>query len=527
MMKLLIAEDEFLCRRNLTEINWNAIGCEIIAVAENGEQAMELAKKHKPDIIITDIKMPRMSGLELANELSAIMPKIKFIILTAHNNFEYVRKSISLGIYEYILKPFKDEKLIEAAKGAIKKIEAEQSSEICIEELSKQLENCRFFLKDYFFASCSGKSGTTGTILNLFGDVKYNSKYIVMAVSVEADGEPALDFPGKYNIFTDLNRVLSNLGYAATAFFDISCLTFLFPFSTDTDESYAQSKINEISETIVRYLDFANNIKYIIGIGKCISGLENILISYNGALDALNYSFYLGFNTALNISDMEPNRSTAHYFSYYDENLFNHIKVGDTASALMIIKRLFDAFRENKEKISIVQRICNEILVRTSNCLIQCDINPNVLFDKTDIFALIKKHTTISALEKFISNIIEVTISQIKFSRTTKNKTLVENIKLYISQNLSTSLVEIANHFYISPNYLSNIFSLEAGTTVKSYIIQKRISTAKHLLTNTNTAIYDIATSVGYKNVPHFNLIFKQYTGTTPMAYRKSKMPEE
>ena len=84
--------------------------------------------------------------------------KIKFIILTAHNNFEYARKSISPDIYEYILKPFKDEKLIEAAKGAIKKIEAEQSSEVCVEELSKQLENCRFFLKDYFLPPAPGRA---------------------------------------------------------------------------------------------------------------------------------------------------------------------------------------------------------------------------------------------------------------------------------------------------------------------------------------------------------------------------------
>ena len=105
-MKLLIAEDEFLCRENLKNIDWQAIGAEICAVAENGEEALSLARDTRPDIIISDIEMPKKNGLELANDISDILPDTKIIILTAYTKFEYVQESVSLGICEYILKPF-------------------------------------------------------------------------------------------------------------------------------------------------------------------------------------------------------------------------------------------------------------------------------------------------------------------------------------------------------------------------------------------------------------------------------------
>ena len=138
-MKLLIAEDEFLCRENLKNIDWESIGVSICGVAENGQQAMELAKELKPDIIISDIEMPKKDGLTLANEVSNILPDIKVIILTAYTKFEYVRQSVSLGVYEYILKPFEDITLLNTVKSAAAEQIAERSKNLKLENISRQL----------------------------------------------------------------------------------------------------------------------------------------------------------------------------------------------------------------------------------------------------------------------------------------------------------------------------------------------------------------------------------------------------
>ena len=188
--------------------------------------------------------------------------------------------------------------------------------------------------------------------------------------------------------------------------------------------------------------------------------------------------------------------------------------------ALLLIKKLFYRFRENHEEITDVQRICSEILVRLSMCLLQCGQNPNILFDKTDVWSIIRKYNDVNNLEKFLTNIVEVTISHISFSRNSKNKTLIEKIKKYINDLPETTLNDISEHFYHSPNYLSNIFSKETGTTIKNYIIQVRIETSKKLLSETNKSIYEIANEVGYKNQQHFSILFKKIVGVSPSVYQ-------
>lgn len=176
-MKLLIAEDEFLCRENLKNIDWESIGVSICGVAENGQEAMELAKELKPDIIISDIEMSKKTGLELANEVSNILPDIKVIILTAYTKFEYVQKSVSLGVYEYILKPFEDITLLDTVKSAVSEQIAERSKNLKLENISRQLENCKYFLKSYFFSVIENDSAPNSELFSIFGGLKNDSKY--------------------------------------------------------------------------------------------------------------------------------------------------------------------------------------------------------------------------------------------------------------------------------------------------------------------------------------------------------------
>lgn len=174
----------------------------------------------------------------------------------------------------------------------------------------------------------------------------------------------------------------------------------------------------------------------------------------------------------------------------------------------------------------IVQRICNEVVVHLSMCLVQCGQNPDVLFNKTDVWTVIRKYNTVDSLEKYISDIAEVTVSHITFSRTTKNCSLIEQVQKYIQDNPSASLNDISAHFYHSPNYLSNIFSKEAGITIKNYIINTRIERSKQLLTETEDSICEIANAVGYKNPQHFSVLFKKKVGTTPSVYKNGQHTE-
>lgn len=518
-MKLLIAEDEFLCRENLKNIDWESIGVSICGVAENGQQAMELAKELKPDIIISDIEMPKKDGLTLANEVSNILPDIKVIILTAYTKFEYVRQSVSLGVYEYILKPFEDITLLNTVKSAAAEQIAERSKNLKLENISRQLESCKYFLKSYFFSVTENDSPNT-ELFSVFGNLNSDSKYTAAVISVKSSAAYD-DFSQNYKIFSSILKIISKYHNDYIPFFDISTMTFLFIHDKNMPDAKINTEILNILNFVCDYLGFNSDIKYVIGVGKCMNTLKDAAYSYSDAVNALNYSFYLGFNTVICISDVEPKQNSVDYFKFYDEGFLNHIKVGDSVSARLSVKKLFNSFRNNQEPISTVQRICNELFVRASMCLIQCGQNPDNLFDKTNVWLLIKKYNTIDELEKCICDIVDVTVSHISFTRNTKNKDLIKQIEMYIKENPATSLSEIAEHFYHSPNYLSNIFSKEMGTTIKNYIIQVRIDISKKLLSE-NGSIYEVAGAVGYKNPQHFSMVFKKIVGITPSAYQNN-----
>lgn len=519
-MKILIAEDEFLCRENLKRIEWASIGAELVGIAEDGDSAYELAKKLRPDLIISDIMMPNRNGLELAESLTNILPDTKFIILTAYTNFEYAKESISLGIYEYILKPFEDETLLRAAEGALKKLEQEKQLEAQLENISHQLESSRYFLKSYFFHAISNNLTSSSDLSLFFGNLNFNDKYIAMAVSMENASSNM--FSANYSIFSNILKILDKSPFTVIPFFDISQMTFLFAMDPSMSDREVSMAVLKLANAIYEYLNYNTSIRYVIGIGECISSLKNVMYSYNGAVSALNYSFYLGFNTVICISDMEPTHDSVDYCNFYANGFLDYIKVGNSQMALSLIKELFDSFRDNQEKIEIVQRICNEVVVHLSMCLVQCGQNPDVLFNKTDVWAVLRKYSTVDSLEKYISDIAEVTISHITFSRSTKNKSLIKNVQNYIQLNPAVSLNDISAHFYHSPNYLSNIFSKEVGITIKNYIINTRIDRAKQLLTETEESIYEIANAVGYKDPQYFSVLFKKKVGVTPSAYKLS-----
>ena len=523
-MKILIAEDEILCRENLKSIDWSGINAELAGVAENGEDAYELAKKLHPDIIISDIMMPKMNGLELAEALQNILPDTKFIILTAYTNFDYARESVSLGIHEYILKPFEYETLLHAVESASKKIEQENLLTLKLRNISHQIESCKHFLKSYFFHAINNNLTGAEDLSSFFGNLNPDDKYISMVISVENSSSSM--FSANYAIFTNLLKITDKYTLTVIPFFDISQLTFIFAIDRELSAREANMCVLKLANALCEYLNYNTSLRYVVGIGECMSSLKNVVYSYNGAVSALNYSFYLGFNTVICISDMEPVQDSVDYCNFYADGFLNFVKVGNGDMALMLIKKLFNSFRQNQEDIAIVQRICNEVVVHLSMCLVQCGQNPDVLFNKTDVWTVIRKCNTVDSLEKYISDIAEVTVSRITFSRTTKNCSLIEQVQKYIQDNPSASLNDISAHFYHSPNYLSNIFSKEAGITIKNYIINTRIERSKQLLTETEDSICEIANAVGYKNPQHFSVLFKKKVGITPSVYKNGQHTE-
>ncbi|MBE5039164.1 response regulator transcription factor [Ructibacterium gallinarum] len=516
-MKLLIAEDEMLALENLKSIDWAAAGIELKGTADNGLTALELAKKTKPDIVISDIRMPEINGIDLAGKIATLLPDTKVIIVSAYSDFSYTQKAIAYGVFEYILKPYTTEQLMEVVEKAKTEIKAAQQQNALFETINSRLELSKHFMKEYYLSFLS-RSSLNKDFISMFGEYTSNQVYISLCVSLEKSEQNG-DYKKNFSLFSDIEKILKKKYLNYVSFFEIYTFTYVLAFD-DTTPGQALQTALDIADTIKDHLNYASIVDFVIGTGNPVTKRQNIQQSITSALNAVDYRFYLGKRTVICISDMEQNTAVYNYRNIYGDGFLNSVKIGDMEAVQTAIDTLFEAFITNKEDITVVHRTCHNIFVNLALCLMQCGQDPNILFNKTDIWSLIQQYTDINLLKKFISDTISVVVSSISFARSNRVSSLVNDIKKYIQQNISATLVDIAAHFHLSPSYLSIIFSKNTDITLKNFLIMERINYAKDLLLNSDKTIYEIAHEVGYKTAQHFSVIFKKNTGLTPSSFQ-------
>ena len=521
MIKLLIAEDELLSLEDLENLPWASAGIDAVFTAENGAAAYSIALKEKPEIILTDIQMPKMSGLELSEKISSILPETKFIFLTAHDNFDYAKAAVENQVLSYILKPFDEAELLSAAKKAADLIKRAREKISYQLRLANQLERSRHFLMGYFFGTLESNEEDMRSLLQILNIAHPEAYYTAIVITLIPSKGTGTVFTDNYQTFMEITRLFDAEGEDVLSFFNASHLVYFVAGNTTFSPTEPQTVVFKLANAAKTYLDKSQYTDYLITIGNSAVGIKHCESSYRSALDAIAYSFYLGQNTIICIADVEPaNRSTDYYYSLQDEQLFNLVKAGNFEGARFLLHRMFRSFAERNLSINEVQHICHSILVRLALCLLQCGQNPDFLFNKTNVLDIVRRHNSANDLEAFMIDTIDIVTSNIAMNNSQKSRELITSIQEYIGANPKTSLTKIAEYLHHSPNYLSRIFSKETGSTIKNFIVDTRIACAKELLKSSSKSIGQIAEEVGYKNHQHFSTIFNKVTGMPPSDYR-------
>lgn len=527
MIKLLIAEDEILSLEDLENLPWNSVGIDAVFTAENGAKAYDLALTEKPEIILTDIQMPKMDGLELSEKLSSILPESKFIFLTAHDNFDYAKAAVENRVLSYILKPFDEDELLAAVKKAADIIKTERDKNSYHTYIVKQLERSRHFLMGFFFGALESNEEDVNNLLQILNITHPKTYYTAVVVTLAAPSPRHESvFTDNYQTFIQITQLLAEEDEEVLSFFNTTHLVYFVGAAVPFSPAESQNVILKLADTAKSYLDKNQYTNYLITIGNSVAGIKNCEAAYRSSLNAISYSFYLGFNTIICIEDVEPSNSVGYFQAIQDEQFFNIVKAGNFEGARFLLHRMFRSFSENQLAVNEVQHICHSILVRLAICLLQCGQNPNFLFNKTNALDVIRQYTSTKNLETFMIDILDIVTSNIAINHSQRDKDLITSIKEYIRANPKTSLTKIAEHFHHSPNYLSSIFPKETGDTIKNYIINIRMNYAKELLKNSPRSIGQIATDVGYKTQQHFCNVFNKATGMTPSDYRSFNTDE-
>lgn len=508
-LKLLICDDERLIREGLASLDWDEHDITVCGTAKNGEDAYNQVLSNEPDIIISDIRMPKYDGIWLAEKIHGLHPHIKMIFLTGYNEFEYAQSAINNDVCRYMLKPI-DENILydtvdELAAEIIKQRQAKQKEA----ELMEMLEKSRFFLMNYFFNRV--ESGIIDK--ELFG-IENDIKSIAVVVTQLNDTDIS-----SFIIFDEIRKV-SQDGCSVIPFFSNTELVFIFISPDSVKET--ENMVFKYCENLSEMIDEKFRCDYNIGIGNVTDIIENVESSYKSALTAIDHCKALGTHNIMYINDIEPNSQLSGYHSKLFELYIKSLKNNDLKQMKKNIDELFSSMTRSKMSLYNAQRRCLSLILAISDALYDLDCNPTVLFNDTDVWHLIRKSETFESLQTLITNITEVITAHLEEIQKKKTQSLIAKVKELVDKNYSTSasLESIAAEVFVSPCYLSVIFKKEANITFKNYLINTRIRKAKELLTDTDMKIYEVAEKVGYTDTRYFSELFQRVEGITPTQFR-------
>lgn len=537
MLKVFLVEDEAIIRRGIkNNIPWEKEGFEFAGEASDGELAYPMIKKIKPDIVITDIKMPFMDGLELASIIRKEMPNTKIIILSGYNEFDYAKRAISIGVTDYQLKPISSDKLLETVKRVGEIIREEQAQKKLLEEYKRENQENLELDKAKLFYALADNSLSTAEILEWGRQLGLDltaSFYTVILLKIISSSvgntyqEHLVEMESKVEEFLEHQECIYYFKRWGEGW-------FLLVRSEDEDE------FSDLIQGLKEYLDslFAHDkkesLRYFGGIGNTVQRLGDVRQSFLSANRLFAARFFMEPNQIITADELHRiEASQKENEDLKDINISNmdiklledFLKVGDVEEAGPFLDTYFEKIGVGSySSLMFRQYLMVDMFFCVSKFLEGLDSGAQELMDKFGDVEEIKMR--IHSTEQMVQYMKELftaamklrdSLSQDKYSR------LLEEAQKYVKQNYSSneiSLNMVASHVGISPSYFSTIFRQEIGSTFTEYLTEIRMEKARELLRCTSKKTAEIAYDVGYKDAHYFSYIFKKTQGLTPKDYR-------
>lgn len=530
MTKIFIVDDERLIVDGLIcLINSFDLELEIVGVAYDGLEALEKIKSTKPDIVISDIKMNQMDGLELVERLKTLLPFSKNILLTGYSEFSYAQSAVRSGVFDYLLKPVSEDTLYQCIAKAKKEIARQTIERSDLITLKDHLKQIRPFIRDLFLSYLKRSDGLEQEpplVLSLFDFKQEKSYYIPFFIRFNTD-ESILsnsNYEQMYLLFNQIMQIIEMNKIEYMPFFDNEGMVFIFKFSISLNPDDVSIATHNTLNDIRDMLDFNLSLKFSIGLGSVTSDIREIPNEYEHAKTASEYRFYLGDNRIIAYEDLDALSDIVDNRKVVDikEKLILSLRLGNINATNSELDRYIEVLKKSGEPILSVKSNCMETFLNLLNSMNELAFANKFPEGKTsEIISLLWQSSTIDEMAVILRDFISLANQQLSKKRIDKNLQLIRKIKNIIEESYNNvSLESISNEIQLSPSYISNLFSNVEKTTIKEYIITTKIHHSKELLKNPSYKIYEISDLVGYSDSKYFSQLFKRYTGLTPEQYR-------
>lgn len=526
-MKMIIVDDEIGIANSIKNIfDWKEIGVREVCVFDSGIEALERIRKGDIDILMTDIRMPELDGLELAEKAIETTPDMKIIMFSGYDDFEYAKAAMRIGVMEYLLKPVTLEEVTDAVKRA-----ADLRRQECIKnKIKTEYENSLDMYIQNTKNMLSAKLIQKNTVLKAEELKKYfeiigiESGYNYgVAICIRIIGQNSNE---TWNMQEDyallcfaidniLNEILTGKGHS---FHDGFGNTVVIIFGESDIREYHQ-----LTEKCISALRDTLGIEIAVGVGDVSDNISSLYMSYSTAIAACRHGY---FYKKSGICDIDSLENQYQYPQELENKLLEHItftKLNQEESIDSIINKYFeDVVKQADVPVQNLKTICDNVLMACAKKL----RTMNSQKEDTLISEWLEMQGNIETADDLRNNLLKHMHKAEEILETwtrDKNKLLVENAKKYIEEHISEdlSLEVVSKIFFFSSRYFARLFKEYTGKTYSDYVNDTKMEIAKDYLSNTDFSIGEIGRKIGYEDQGHFGRNFKKYTGLKPSEYRK------
>lgn len=536
MYTILVVDDEQTIRKGIIQLISENGNYKVVGEAEDGETALEMALELMPDIIISDINMPKMDGLEFIQNLKNFSMHTKIIIISGYDEFEFAQQALKLNVSDYILKPINQEDLLAVIERVCKEIDQNNKNEFDMEHLRTIVKESlpaareRFFNQlvtgkinkneiesklNYLNLNITGKLFAIAIlkIVNLQGDnvTDLQPEDVVMSL-LSSEGQKM--FPEHISIFPFFYHV-NNVAVLMCSK-DIYCNKFFL-------------NLNNSFSHLIALIKKTFNIEIYVSIGKAYEELESLYKCFQETEDALEHRILSNKASIINFEDLHIHKGR--HFNRpieLEKELLIHIKFCQKEQADKTIQDMF-AYYNSLEKmtLSLIKSFVFEIcimIIRTVEDTIGNNNHCNIIEVNPYVNAL--KLDSCMDLNNWLLKIVQLSIDQIQEGRDHKKVSLIQKAQQLIETyqfETDLSVEFLSEKLFISPNYLRQLFKQQIGKTFVEYLTKLRIEAAMKLLDNPTLKIQEVSDQVGYNDARYFTFCFKKYCQITPSEYRELK----
>lgn len=528
MQNILIVDDEMIFRDFLrSSISWEAYGFHIAAEARNGREALQIMMQTHVDIALVDINMPHMDGLQLSEQVRNQWPHVKIVLVTGHNEFEYARRGIKLGVSDYILKPFSKEELILTLLKLKEHIDSDRKDQETYQsqmELWKEAYFNRLFLNDGI-----DSEHVIQQQAKIYGIKEYLSVHQMACIEIDRLHNSRWEKASerrlwKFAITNILTEILDEQFHIQLFQGPEGRMVCMISYMDSDDEANIIRSLESLCSLIKTYLKFTVS----IGIGNQVDQLSKLHISYREAIRALQQKFIVGSDRVISYRQVSQEaKSTPAIPGELQEKLVISLRMNDEKEVRSVLDRIFHSLSEGKSSIEHIYVSCMGLI---SLCLSHISDSGHPIEDcfgeQFFPYSEILKKETAEDVYAWLRECFTQGMRYGQVHKLTRSGKIALQAKQYLEENYSQSdlsLEDVAGQVFVNSGYLRAIFKKEFGMTISEYVTYYRMQMAKDYISSGKYKLSDIAERVGYNDSGYFSKSFKKFYGYNPSEYETLK----